>query len=256
MTIPDEPSSPRHQPIFNLPGVVTASIALLLAIHLVRSLFLSGEADLTVLFTFAFIPARVADPGAYAAAVPGGEGAAAWSFLTYALLHADWAHVGLNCLWLAAFGSPLAWRFGATRFLVYSAIGAVAGAVAHLLANGGDTAPMIGASAAISAQVAGATRFVFTAGGPLYRFGNAQAAYRQPAAPLSEVIRNSRVLVFIGAWLAANLIFGIPGIGSGIASGAIAWQAHIGGFIAGLILFPLFDPVGGRPAAADAPPVD
>jgi membrane associated rhomboid family serine protease len=254
MTIPDEPST-RHQPAFNVPGVVLASIAVLLGIHFVRSVLLSGEADLTVLFTFAFIPARIADPAAFATAVPGGEGAAAWSFLTYALLHADWAHVGLNCLWLAAFGSPLAWRFGAARFLAFSAIGAVAGAATHLLANGGDSAPMIGASAAISAQVAGAARFVFTAGGPVYRFGDARAVYRQPAAPLSEVVRNSRVLIFIAAWLGANLLFGIPAISSGIASGAIAWQAHIGGFVAGLILFPLFDPVGSRPAA-QAPPLD
>jgi membrane associated rhomboid family serine protease len=230
-----------------MPGVVTGSIVALLGIHLIRVLILSGDADLKLLLTFAFIPERFADPAAYAEVVPGGTWATWWSFLTYAFLHADWAHVGLNCLWLAAFGSPLAWRFGTARFLLYSAVGAIAGAVTHLLTNAGSAAPLIGASAAISAQVAGAARFVFSEGAPLFRFDSPVAAYRRPAQPLGEVVGNSRVLVFIVAWLGANLLFGIPSIGSGIASGAIAWQAHIGGFIAGLAVFPFFDPVGGAP---------
>ena len=52
---------------------------------------------------------------------------------------------------------------------------------------------------------------------------------------------NPRVLAFIGVWFGVNLIFGISGVGSGVASGAIAWDAHLGGFAAGLLLFSLFD---------------
>jgi membrane associated rhomboid family serine protease len=101
---------------------------------------------------------------------------------------------------------------------------------------------MIGASAAISAHMAGASRFVFSAGGPLR--GSAGAlAYRRPAAPLGEVIRDRRVLAFLGVWFGLNLLFGLWGAESGLASGAIAWEAHIGGFLAGLLLFPAFDPV-------------
>ena len=45
--------------------------------------------------------------------LPGGWGAEVWSFFTYALLHADWMHLGFNAIWLLAFASPVARRFGA-----------------------------------------------------------------------------------------------------------------------------------------------
>jgi membrane associated rhomboid family serine protease len=105
-----------------------------------------------------------------------------------------------------------------------------------------ETVPMVGASAAISGHMAGASRFVFARGGPLWG-ARGVGAYRRPAAPLGAVIRDPRVLAFLGIWFAVNLIFGLGGAGSGIASGAIAWDAHIGGFLAGLMLFPLFDPI-------------
>lgn len=67
-------------------------------------------------------------------------------------------------------------------------------------------------------------------------------AYRQPAAPFGEVVRDRRVLIFLGVWFGINLIFGWVG-GAGLGEGAIAWDAHIGGFLAGLLLFRVFDPV-------------
>ena len=54
-------------------------------------------------------------------------------------------------------------------------------------------------------------------------------------------IRDRRVLIFLGVWFGTNLLFGL--FGGGIASGAVAWEAHIGGFVAGLLFFPVFDPV-------------
>jgi membrane associated rhomboid family serine protease len=241
-------SDPRRQPVFNLPPAVILLLALILGIHLIRVAFLNSQTDLEVVFTFAFIPARVMDPAAYAAVVPGGEGAAVWSFLTYAFLHADWGHVGINSIWLAAFGSPLAWRVGTARFLRVSAAGAIGGSVLHLLTNIGDQGPMVGASAAISAHMAGASRFVFTTGIPFGGFNRAPPeVYRRPAAPLTQVLRDRRVLIFLVTWFGINILFGLAGQSGGLTSGAIAWQAHIGGFLVGLILFPLFDPVGTNP---------
>lgn len=246
---PERPLRAR-QPIFNLPRVVSVAIATLVAIHFVRSYLLSAEADLELILTFAFIPARIAERSVVAAVLPGGDAAVIWSFVTYTLLHADWGHVAINALWLAAFGSPLAWRFGPARFLLFSAAGAVGGALFHLAIYPESMTPMVGASAAISAHMAGVIRFVFAGGGPL---GGLEAgtgsAYRRPAAPLLAVIQDSRAMVFLVVWFAINFLFGAFGEASGLASGAIAWDAHIGGFVTGLFLFSLFDPVGKRPSA-------
>jgi len=69
------------------------------------------------------------------------------------------------------------------------------------------------------------------------------AAYLVPAAPLSSALRDPRIMVFLLAWFGLNLLFGIGSIGLPGSEQSIAWEAHIGGFAAGLLLFPLFDPV-------------
>lgn len=245
---PERPQRAR-QPIFNLPRVVSFAIAALVAIHFIRNYLLPVDADLEVLLTFAFIPARISEWAVVAPVLPGGDAAAIWSFVTYALLHADWGHVSINALWLAAFGSPLAWRFGPPRFLLFSAAGAAGGALLHLAIYPGSMTPMVGASAAISAHMAGVIRFVFTAGGSLRGLeAGSGSAYRRPAAPLSAVVQDSRALAFLVVWFAINFLFGVFGEASGLASGAVAWDAHIGGFVTGLFLFSLFDPVGTRPS--------
>jgi membrane associated rhomboid family serine protease len=240
----------RHQPVFNMPGVVTGLIGILLVIHAIRAYALSPEADEKVLLAFAFIPGRLSDPAVFAGLTPGGNAAMVWSFVTYALLHADWGHVILNSIWLAAFGAPVARRFGPRRFLLFSAAGAIGGALLHLLTNAGEMAFLIGASAAVSAQMAGAARFAFFDGG----FGGTVASTFRPAPPLSVLFSSPRVLGFIGIWFAINLVFGLVG-STGLADGNIAWQAHIGGFAAGLFLFPLFDPVPRGPSNF-VPPYD
>jgi membrane associated rhomboid family serine protease len=59
-----------------------------------------------------------------------------------------------------------------------------------------------------------------------------------------QALRNPQVLVFLGIWFFLNLGFGFGAdTGDLGGSGTVAWQAHIGGFLAGLLLFPLFDPV-------------
>ena len=84
-------------------------------------------------------------------------------------------------------------------------------------------------------------------GGPLHLLREADAeGYRVPALPLVTALRDRRILVFLIAWFAINALFAFtsaPIIGTGQV---VAWQAHIGGFLAGLIAFAAFDPVRGR----------
>jgi membrane associated rhomboid family serine protease len=103
---------------------------------------------------------------------------------------------------------------------------------------------MIGASAAVSGFMAGAMRFAFQPGGPIATFRTADPdSYRVPALRLAVALRDVRVLVFVVAWSAANLMFGISGIGLQGEEQSVAWQAHFGGFVVGLLLFSWFDPV-------------
>jgi membrane associated rhomboid family serine protease len=103
--------------------------------------------------------------------------------------------------------------------------------------------PMIGSSAAVSGCMAGAVRFAFQQGGPLVLFRHDEDAYRVPAAPLAAALRDPRILIFLAAWFGLNLLFGLGTVSVPGGERAIAWQAHIGGFIAGLVLFSFFDPV-------------
>lgn len=237
---------PQREPLFNAPRAVVALLGLFIAVHLVRSV-LSESADIDVLLRFAFIPARYDPASEYAADMLGGEGAKVWTFLTYAFLHGDWVHLLVNAVWMLAFGSALAWRFGTWRFLAFSAVTAAAGAATHLALHFGEPAPVVGASAAISGHMAAAIRFIFEAGGPLGAFRrNGQSAFTQPAEPFGRTIRRPQVIVFVLAWFGMNLLFGLGGMALAGEGAPIAWEAHIGGFVAGLALFPLFDPFGGR----------
>jgi membrane associated rhomboid family serine protease len=244
------PEAPR-EPILTLPGAVTAYVALLAVIHL--RVLLPPDLEYWTIEVFGFIPKRY-DSTLLAIAFPGGTGAKVWTFVTYSLLHANLSHIGFNVLWLLPFGSALARRFGTIRFFTFMAVTAVAGALAHLITHEHAVAPMIGASASVSGTMAAAIRFAFVKGSFLsFSRGDADAAARVPALSLMRALRNTRVLAFLGVWFGVNIIFGIGSIAIGADGASVAWQAHIGGFFAGLVLFSLFDPVPrAAPDAADA----
>lgn len=236
----------RREPVFNLPPVIVALSAVLIAVHALRQ-FVSENTDLQILLWAAFIPARYGNPGVLKDLLPGGLPADIWTFVTYAFLHGDWVHLGINLIWFLAFGSAVAWRFGVIRFLAFFAVTAAAGALLHLVTQGAgasQTAPLVGASAAISGAMAAAMRFAFEAGGPLSAWRNSgPEVFRVPASPLFVALRSRQVLVFLGVWFLMNLLLAFTNWMTPFAEGTIAWQAHIGGFLAGLLLFPLFDPV-------------
>jgi membrane associated rhomboid family serine protease len=245
------PEIRRKEPILTLPGALTAYIALLAVIHLVRMALPINTDDL-VIEMFGFIPKRY-DTTLLDVTFPGGAGAKVWSFVTYSLLHANLTHIGFNVLWLLPFGSALARRFGALRFFLFMAVTAAAGALAHLITHEHAVAPMIGASASVSGAMAAAMRFAFVQGSFLsFSRGDADAAAKVPALSLLKALQNGRVLAFLAVWFGVNIIFGIGSIAIGAEGGSVAWQAHIGGFLAGLILFALFDPI--PPAPQNAAP--
>jgi membrane associated rhomboid family serine protease len=249
----------NRERIFNLPGVVTALIAVLFAIQVLVELFPQSIGAALMVY-FSFIPARLSfllAPNSVLQAlaevdIDGDELAAFlnttrfswWTPLTYAFLHANWTHLGVNSLTLAAFGAPVAKRLGSARFLVFFAVTAIAGALAHLAAHPFDLGPVVGASAAISGAMGAIVRFAFghgeALGEPINDPSEAQAESRGFLS-LARLFSNQRATLFMLTWLGANLLFGlVPQAPGGV--GVIAWEAHIGGFLAGLLLFGWFDP--------------
>jgi membrane associated rhomboid family serine protease len=234
---------PRREKMFNVPAVVLVLVAALVLIHASLAFALTSEQGDEVLLLFAFIPARYDASLMADVAWPGGWAADMWTFVTYALLHGNVSHLAFNAVWLLAFGSPVAQRFGPVRFIAFLALSAAGGAGMHLVTHFGDLLPMIGASAAISGAMAAAIRFAFQSDGALAPWRDRERANRVPAASLLASLRNPRVLVFALLWFGSNIVFGLfatmlPGVEQ-----AVAWQAHIGGFLVGLLAFSLFDPV-------------
>lgn len=241
-----------REPVFNIPSIVIILLAVLAAIHAIRTLLLSDATNVEFLLTFAFIPARYDSQAVLGGILPGGGAAEVWTFVTYSLIHANWTHLGVNSIWLLPFGSALARRFGSVRFVAFFVVTAAAGAALHLATHAGEPAPMIGASAAISGTMAAAMRFAFQRGGPLnFLRRNDDTDYRVPAIPLTGVLREPSVLAFLAVWFGVNLLFGLGSLPIAGENQVVAWQAHIGGFAAGLLLFSWFDPKPDLPQSDD-----
>ena len=223
------------EPILNVPRGVSAAAGLMVAIQFIRGL-LPDDVDLTVLLALAFIPARYS--GA-AAELPGGYVTAVTSFFTYMVVHAGWVHLVVNVLWMLAFGSAVARRVGNGKFLIFSVLCGVAGAATHLVCHFGEMAPVVGASAAISGQMAGALRFIFRV--QPSAAGRASDLLSAPLMPLGHTVRDPRILFFLALWVVINAYFGLSAVRIAGQEGGIAWEAHIGGFLFGLLTFGFFD---------------
>ncbi len=227
---------PTHEPVFNAPTVVLALIGIMVAIHVLR-LLVSVNADDWILGAAALIPARFTG---LAEQLPGGIPAIFTSPVTHMFLHGNAPHLIFNSLWLLAFGSAIALRVGAVRFLAFSLMTGLVGAALYTFFNWGLITPVVGASGAISGLLGGVMRFLFRA----FDYGGIHVLRESPRSiplmTLQETFTDRRVLAMIAIWLFLNLIsvFGNDGLNAG---GGVAWEAHVGGFVAGLLGFGLFD---------------
>lgn len=255
------PVENAREPVFNLPPVVLGLVVYLVFVHAMVAFVLPASASEWLLELFAFDPLRYHAEPTLGAPLPGGLPAAIWSFVTYAFFHANVPHLAFNLIWLVAFGTPVARRFGPWRFLTFFAFTAAGGALAHLATHIDEGTPAIGASAAVLGMMAAALRFVFEPGGPLGLLRLSEAdTYRVPAKPLAAMLRDRRMLLFLGVWFVFNGLSALPWLSLPGIEANVAWQAHVGGFVAGLVGFTAFDPRPAAPSeaelAADIQPAD
>lgn len=232
-TVPPVAQKERGQPAFNLPLPLVICLILLIALFVMPNYVLSGEMRAYFLFELAFTPLRYV----YPLADQGFEWL--WTPVTYSLLHGGWEHLLFNGLWLVAFGAPVYRRIGFPRFVVFWALSAAASSFFHAWLNWGQETVLIGASGVISALMGAACRFAFPAQGA--RLGRVPV-HLLPRQSIVGAMRNRTVFIFTLIWFLGNvaIAIGLPVLGAEDA--AVAWDAHIGGFLFGYFLFALFDP--------------
>ncbi|MEL6298326.1 MAG: rhomboid family intramembrane serine protease [Pseudomonadota bacterium] len=233
----------QHQPVFNAPAIVILTAGGLLLIHLGLTL-LTEDDRYWLQLALGVIPARYAD---VAVALPGGAWSAYVAPLTHMAVHADWTHVIFNVAWFVAFGTIIARRLSTLRFVLFFVITGLFGALAFVANNFGLAYPMIGASGAIAGLMGGLLRLFPLIGASPPGEDRTYGMVHYPMPPLSYALRFRPVIGVIVAFLVINLVFA-TGIASEFA-GEIAWEAHLGGFAAGVFLFGLFD----RPQPAPEP---
>jgi len=214
-------SQPLRQPERGLPPVVGLLAAILVAAHALR-VIQSEEAQAWLIYTFAIIPLRFAPGSEFGFS---GVLEPLWPFIGHAFLHAGWLHLALNALFLLQGGVPVArglgeGRAGGGRFALLCAGSAAAGGLAFLLANAGTGNEAVGASGAVCG--------VFGA-----YFIGARGDWR---ASLADPQVRAGIAVFLG------INVGIAALARGTGVLPIAWEAHLGGFLAGLLLYPLLRP--------------
>lgn len=219
---------PRREPVFNMPGVVVAFIAICVIVYFVGSYVLDERQYFWLLLHAAFIPILYSGQFPvefYPLAGP----------VTYSLLHGSIAHLAVNMIWLAAFGSPLANRIGPLRFVLFWVVTSIAAAGLHYILYMTSQAPLIGASGAISGMMGAAARFGFR-----IDRSSGRPAFGGPVLPISTVLTMRGTVAFLAVWMVINIVTGLVGFVPGEES-QIAWEAHIGGFVVGFFFVSSFD---------------
>lgn len=177
-------------------------------------------------FLFGLVPLRYTAPKiALWHGLPPGD---IWPLLTHMFLHANWPHLIGNMWTLWIFGDNVEDRMGSVRFLLFYLLGGLAAAAAQIYAIPTATTPMVGASGAVAA-VLGAYFLLY----PTARVITLVPVFFYPlffAVPAATYL----LVWFLSQWWAGWLFSLAP------TRGGVAWWAHIGGFVFGLLAHRLF----------------
>lgn len=143
------------------------------------------------------------------------------TLFTSMFLHAGWIHLGGNMLYLIIFGDNVEDRFGHFKFLMFYVLCGLAAGLVQFFVSMFTDIPTLGASGAI-AGVLGAYLVLFPG--------------RRVRVLLAAWIVSLPALLVIGAWIVIQLVSGVGSLSGASSTEGVAYMAHIGGFIAGLIL--------------------
>lgn len=204
------------------PPVVTFSLIALNVLAFLLELAQPSEGALQ-----AFIQAWGVVPQEYSAArdLPPTIPLPFWSTLfTSMFLHGGWMHLGGNMLYLWVFGDNLEKMMGAARFAIFYLVCGLAASFAHIVFGPGSTIPAVGASGAISGVL----------GGYLLLFPQNRVRVLTRGG-----VAHVPAIMVLGLWIVIQFINGIGSMATTTETGGVAYMAHIGGFVAGLVLVKL-----------------
>ena len=176
----------------------------------------------TFVFQYGAIPALVfgeADPLEMGVAIP-----AYATLITSMFLHGGWMHLIGNMLYLWVFGNNIEDAMGHAKYIAFYLTCGILAALSHALTDPSSSIPMVGASGAISGIL----------GAYLLLFPRAKVLVMMPALGATRV----PAAIVLGMWFVMQLLSGGMSIGS--EGGGVAFFAHIGGFLAGMVLIGLF----------------
>jgi len=158
---------------------------------------------------------------------PGGD---FLTIFTAMFMHGGWLHLLGNMLYLWIFGDNVEDAFGGSRFLIFYLICGIGATIAQVAVDPRSNIPNLGASGAIAGVLASY----------LVMFPN-----RRVNVLLFRFIVPMSAVIVIGFWFLLQLVSSIGSISGATQSDGVAYMAHVGGFITGLVLTPIFRTGGG-----------
>jgi membrane associated rhomboid family serine protease len=217
-----------------VPYVTQGLIAINVLVFLLE--FVLGDRSRTLLMSLGAVPAYITDPAEHPLAF--------LTIFTSMFLHGGWLHLIGNMLYLFIFGDNVEDEFGHTGYLLfYLAAGIVAG-LAQVVIAPQSTVPAVGASGAIAGVLA-----VY-----LVLYPTAPVRVLVPSFFFMRMVRLPAVIV-LGMWFVIQLFSGVLSLGmQTMATGGVAWFAHIGGFVAGLLAGLVLRRTRPRPFRVERPP--
>ena len=207
--------------------VVTRALVLVNVLVFFFELTLPRQGIEQLFYLFGIVPARLTHPD-WAADI-GFPAGTYWTILTHQFLHGGWLHLFANMWTLWIFGDNVEDRMGSLRFLIFYLICGSVAALTQVLTNPDSTIPSVGASGAIAGVL----------GAYLLFFPTARLIVLLPIFFYPFFFEVPAVL-YLFLWFLIQLFNGAAALAGPQEVGGIAWWAHVGGFVSGMLLCRLF----------------
>jgi membrane associated rhomboid family serine protease len=207
--------------------VVTRALILINALVFFFELMLPRHGVEQIFYLFGIVPARLTHPDW--AAYVGFPAHSYWTLLTHQFLHGGWLHIIVNMWTLWIFGDNVEDRMGPLRFAIFYLTCGVLAGITQVLANPDSTLPSVGASGAIAGVL----------GAYLLLFPTARLIVMFPIFFFPFFFEVPAVLYLV-LWFLIQLFSGAAALAGPQQVGGIAFWAHIGGFVSGILLCQLF----------------